>query len=154
TLVGFWAIDEKPTGSKDPYALRRAALGLVRLVLDNNLRISFLKTIAFGTFGISGAFQRNLNTDSRPTKTESVHARSVELSQLILEGLLTGKDRDAHVLAQDIADKIFDLLAFFAERLKVQLREQGARHDLVDAVFALESADDLVTIVRRVDALG
>ena len=96
TLVGFWAIDEKPTGSKDPYALRRAALGVIRIVLDNALRLHLLK--------IPGASA--------------------------------------------------DLLSFFADRLKVQLREQGARHDLVDAVFALEGQDDLLMIVRRVEALG
>jgi len=96
TLVGFWAIDEKPTGSKDPYALRRAALGVIRIVLDNALRLRLLK----------------------------------------------------------IAGVTPDLLSFFADRLKVQLREQGARHDLVDAVFALEGQDDLLLIVRRVEALG
>src|SRR6476619_3412407 len=96
TMVGFWAIDEKPTGSKDPYALRRAALGVIRIVLDNSLRL-------------------------RLTKISGVSA---------------------------------DLLSFFADRLKVQLREQGARHDLVDAVFALEGQDDLLMIVRRVEALG
>jgi glycyl-tRNA synthetase beta chain len=97
-LVGFWAIDEKPTGSKDPFALRRAALGVIRIVLDNALRL-------------------RLRSD-------------------------VGKGLSA------------DLLAFFADRLKVQLRDQGARHDLVDAVFALEGQDDLVLIVRRVEALG
>jgi glycyl-tRNA synthetase beta chain len=96
TLVGFWKIDEKPTGSKDPYALRRAALGVIRIVLDNSLRLQLAK--------ISGVTS--------------------------------------------------DLLSFFADRLKVQLREQGARHDLVDAVFALEGRDDLLMVVRRVDALG
>jgi glycyl-tRNA synthetase beta chain len=96
TLVGFWKIDEKPTGSKDPYALRRAALGVIRIVLDNSLRLGLAK--------ISGVAA--------------------------------------------------DLLSFFADRLKVQLREQGARHDLVDAVFALEGQDDLLMIVRRVEALG
>jgi glycyl-tRNA synthetase beta chain len=95
TLVGFWAIDEKPTGSKDPYALRRAALGVIRIVLDNKLRVPL--------------------------------------------GPRFGKS---------------DLLAFFADRLKVQLREQGARHDLVDAVFALGGQDDLLLVVRRVEALG
>ena len=96
TLTGFWKIDEKPTGSKDPYALRRAALGVIRIVLDNSLRLRLAK--------ISGVSA--------------------------------------------------DLLSFFADRLKVQLREQGARHDLVDAVFALEGQDDLLMIVRRVEALG
>jgi glycyl-tRNA synthetase beta chain len=92
TLVGFFAIDEKPTGSKDPYALRRAALGVIRIILENGLRISLAKF---------------------------------------------GKE---------------DLIAFFADRLKVTLRDQGKRHDLVDAVFALGD-DDLARIVARVEAL-
>jgi glycyl-tRNA synthetase beta chain len=96
TLVGFWAVGEKPTGSKDPFALRRAALGVIRIVLDNKLRLRL----------------------------------------------------------QSLIPKTDDLLSFFADRLKVQLREQGARHDLVDAVFALEGQDDLLLIARRVEALG
>jgi glycyl-tRNA synthetase beta chain len=103
TLTGFWAIDEKPTGSKDPYALRRAALGVIRTVIDNNLRLA-----------LKDVFEKAIKKFS----------------------------------AGD------DLLAFFADRLKVQLRDQGARHDLVDAVFSLSGQDDLLMIVRRVDALG
>ncbi len=101
-LTGFWSIDEKPTGSKDPFALRRAALGVIRLVNDNGIRLPLLTAFA---------------------KAAKPH---------------DGKD----------------LLAFFADRLKVQLRDQGARHDLVDAVFALEGQDDLLMVVRRVEALG
>ena len=112
TLVGFWAIDEKPTGSKDPYALRRAALGVIRLITDNTLRLSLLKT-----------------------------AKSAM-------GSLQGRS------AADPEKLSIDLLSFFADRLKVQLREQGARHDLVDAVFAFDGQDDLLMIVRRVEALG
>lgn len=111
TLVGFWAIDEKPTGSKDPYALRRAALGVIRLIAENALRLSLMRVAASALAGLSV------------------------------------KAADAHKLPSD-------LLAFFADRLKVQLREQGARHDLVDAVFALGGQDDLLMIVRRVEALG
>lgn len=111
TLVGFWAIDEKPTGSKDPYALRRAALGVIRLIAENNLRLSLMKVAASALAGLSL------------------------------------KSADAEKLPSD-------LLAFFADRLKVQLREQGARHDLVDAVFALGGQHDLLMIVRRVEALG
>jgi glycyl-tRNA synthetase beta chain len=92
TLVGFFAIDEKPTGSKDPFALRRAALGVIRIITENGLRLPLSKF---------------------------------------------GKE---------------DLLAFFADRLKVTLKDQGKRHDLVDAVFALGD-DDLVRIVARVEAL-
>ncbi|WP_027516450.1 glycine--tRNA ligase subunit beta [Bradyrhizobium sp. WSM1417] len=111
TLIGFWAIDEKPTGSKDPYALRRAALGVIRLITENGLRLSLMKMAASALAGLSL------------------------------------KPADAQKLPSD-------LLAFFADRLKVQLREQGARHDLVDAVFALGGQDDLLMIVRRVEALG
>jgi len=111
TLVGFWVIDEKPTGSKDPYALRRAALGVIRLIAENALRLSLMEVAASALAGLSV------------------------------------KPADAQKLPSD-------LLAFFADRLKVQLREQGARHDLVDAVFALGGQDDLLMIVRRIEALG
>ena len=115
TLVSFWAINEKPTGSKDPFALRRAALGAIRIVLDNGIRLRLLPTIEFEI--------RN---------------------GLLASGAILVESRSVPN----------DLLAFFADRLKVQLREQGARHDLVDAVFALEGQDDLVLIVRRVEALA
>ena len=113
-LAGFWAIDEKPTGSKDPYALRRAALGVIRIVLENGVRMPLAQVLwpALGAHVIGGI---------RPEKDE----------RIILN----------------------DQLAFFADRLKGYLRDQGARHDLVDAVFAL-GGDDLLMIVRRVEALG
>ena len=108
-LVGFWAIDEKPTGSKDPYALRRAALGVIRIVLENDLRL--------------------------------------RLKEYLLTHQATAKFDPA---VHNLADR---LLSFFADRLKVHLRDQGARHDLVDAVFAL-GGDDLLILVRCVEALG
>jgi glycyl-tRNA synthetase beta chain len=119
TLVAFWAIGEKPTGSKDPYALRRAALGVIRIVLENDLRL--------------------------PLRTH--------LARLLRQWgdwLVARAGAEKTVVTPDA----LDLLAFFSERLKVQLREQGARHDLVDAVFALGDQDDLLLIVRRVEALG
>jgi glycyl-tRNA synthetase beta chain len=119
TLVGFWAIDEKPTGSKDPYALRRAALGVIRLILDSGSRLQLTNAIRIACNGHAAG-----KAGSTVMSPES-------------QGALTR-----------------DLLAFFADRLKVQLRDQGARHDLVDAVFALEGQDDLLMIVRRVEALG
>ncbi len=112
TLVGFWAIDEKPTGSKDPFALRRAALGVIRCILDTRIRVSL---------------------------------RSVFLDCSVLGY----QHQDKPVLTAKASN---DLLAFFADRLKVALREKGVRHDLIDAVFAL-GGDDLVLIVKRVDAL-
>src|SRR5262249_6347308 len=106
TLVGFWAIDEKPTGSKDPYALRRAALGVIRVVLENETRLRVLPFVEFASAGLLeiGTNHAVMNREVLPT----------------------------------------ELLSFFADRLKVQLREQGARLDLVDAVFALEGQDDLL----------
>lgn len=111
SLVGFFAIDEKPTGSRDPFALRRAALGIIRLILENGLRLSLAKTVG-------GALKLYRTT--------------------------VKADRDAVVA---------DLMGFFADRLKVSLREQGIRHDLIDAVFALGSEDDLVRLLARVAAL-
>jgi len=127
TLVGFWAIDEKPTGSKDPYALRRAALGVIRLVLENGLRLKLRQIAASHAAVMAGL-------------VPAIHALKAAKQDV------DARDKPAHD-----AD---DLLSFFADRLKVQLREQGARHDLVDAVFALEGQDDLLMIVRRVEALG
>jgi glycyl-tRNA synthetase beta chain len=121
TLVGFWAIDEKPTGSKDPYALRRAALGIIRLAIENRLKLSIVKC---ATLAIAGL----LETGTRQALIDSYKIKDVRLAG--------------------------ELLGFFADRLKGQLREQGARHDLVDAVFALEGQDDLLMVVRRVEALG
>jgi glycyl-tRNA synthetase beta chain len=114
TLVGFFAIDEKPTGSKDPYALRRAALGIIRIILANNVRLPLEKWAA------PALIWAHEKTDIK---------RQVDKLSLNSE-----------------------VLAFFADRLKVLLREQGKRHDLVDAVFALGD-DDLVRIVDRVEAL-
>ena len=111
TLTGFWAIDEKPTGSKDPFALRRAALGVVRILIENGIRL-----------GLTSVF-------------ESIYARANYL----------GRSASGTEGA--------DLLAFFHDRLKVYLRDQGARHDLIDAVITPQS-DDLLQIVRRVEALG
>jgi glycyl-tRNA synthetase beta chain len=119
TLVGFWAIDEKPTGSKDPYALRRAALGVIRLVLENGLR----------------------DVDLTPVLAK--HA--------------------SHFPQADWAEVTFGVIDFIADRLKVQLRDTGARHDLVDAVYRVglgkevpgaQNARNLLLIVRRVEALG
>ena len=128
TLVGFWAIDEKPTGSKDPFALRRAALGVIRILIENGARLRLKQFFA-------------------------------KANQARRAGTLS-----------DLADNDnweFDLLSFFHDRLKVYLRDQGARHDLIDAVLAGGAAltspsrgelgnvnDDLLVIVRKVEALG
>ena len=111
TLAGFWAIGEKPTGSKDPFALRRAALGVIRLILENQLRVPLSRVVA----GANG---------------------------LLAESGVKGSASEE------------DVLAFFADRLKVHLRKKGVRHDLIAAVFALSGEDDLVRLLARVDALA
>ena len=118
TLTGFWGVDEKPTGSKDPFALRRAALGAIRLILENGLRCNLHASFETAIAGYEGQ----------------------------------GVKLDAAAVRRD-------LLEFFADRLKVALREKGVRHDLVAAVFALKLADgrhedDLVRLLARVDALA
>jgi glycyl-tRNA synthetase beta chain len=157
TLVGFWAIDEKPTGSKDPYALRRAALGVIRTILDNRIRLPILNLI--GTPLADVYVETNMRfSNMRMTRTFVDSARTSEevrgryrdrIDERVPHDLTLGGD-----VLSELKDIGLGLLAFFADRLKVQLREQGARHDLVDAVFALEGQDDLLLIVRRVEALG
>jgi glycyl-tRNA synthetase beta chain len=142
TLVGFWAIDEKPTGSKDPYALRRAALGVIRLIADNNIRINLLSRIFASHFPLIEQQVRSVQQAMDRKLEESIggQLKRVETSLPLRAAL--GDPRPG------------DLLSFFADRLKVQLRDQGARHDLVDAVFSLGGQDDLLLVVRRVEALG
>ena len=120
TLVGFFAIDEKPTGSKDPFALRRAALGVIRLILENTARLPLSKVV-----------REPLDRLQQAWRDGAVRAERLDADWISVGG---------------------DLIPFFADRLKVLLRDQGKRHDLVDAVFALGD-DDLVRIVRRVEAL-
>lgn len=132
TLVGFWAIDEKPTGSKDPFALRRAALGVVRIVLENGVRLR-IQIEMRNAARIMAAL--NIEIDNQFEMTR-IDVPDVDKGLKDAEGLLSD-----------------DLLAFFADRLKQYLRDKGERHDLIDAVFAL-GEDDLVLIVKRVGALG
>jgi glycyl-tRNA synthetase beta chain len=138
TLVGFWAIDEKPTGSKDPYALRRAALGVIRIVLENELRLPLSPVLQSAT-------SPHLRHREEPRRGDAAIQGNIERPSI------PGSLRSAR---DDGRAKVADLLAFFADRLKVYLREKGARHDLIDAVFALPGQDDLLMIVRRVEALG
>ncbi|MEM1391519.1 MAG: glycine--tRNA ligase subunit beta, partial [Pseudomonadota bacterium] len=215
TLVGFWAIDEKPTGSKDPFALRRAALGVVRIILENAVRFglgkqidTFLETelrkfdnnkyfnvtadieeggttpselkldalravwMLFDRFGGQKAI-RGYSTQGRNddlTDTERAFGRVYQDFDLWMMYEQAFQDQDletfglpadlenykrtrARFLKTAVYDLRDDLLSFFADRLKQYLRDQGQRHDLIDAVFAL-GEDDLVLIVKRVEALA
>jgi glycyl-tRNA synthetase beta chain len=156
TLVGFWAIDEKPTGSKDPYALRRAALGVIRTVLDNSLRIKLSGLLVSPVTRVLDKHVLLTNNEQRSTMRSQLWQApaSHEATLAILSKLLDYGVNPKWLVEEKLARPIVELLSFFADRLKVQLREQGARHDLVDAVFALEGQDDLLMIVRRVEALG
>jgi glycyl-tRNA synthetase beta chain len=179
TLVGFWAIDEKPTGSKDPYALRRAALGVIRIIVDNEVRLG-LSAALVGWYIVFHSVEKRsimvyspdhmlaLNSIPSSERTESFEDSLAEIEAKFLDitfGLLKQTGGTRLLLSTDVKKQLIgslrtcrdvtsDLLAFFADRLKVYLRDKGARHDLIDAVFALPGQDDLLMIVRRVEALG
>jgi len=157
-LAGFWAVGEKPTGSKDPFALRRAALGVVRIILENRLRLNLLSYFAMPIANV----WLHVSQDRHQHYVEE--AFDLETHGLAPEGYadLVSDRLDALAHSGSFAEKTkhaalsvaLDLLGFFADRLKVHLRDQGARHDLIDAVFALPGQDDLAVIVARVEALG
>jgi glycyl-tRNA synthetase beta chain len=156
TLVGFWSIDERPTGSKDPYALRRAALGTIRIVLEANCRIAlydamFAAECEHRFAGIASHQKDAANETDRSGHTDWTVGKRSERNVLLAKRRVVGDIEQTVTWGQGIA---VDLLAFFADRLKVYLKEQGARHDLIDAVFALGNQDDLLMIVKRVEALS
>ncbi len=164
TLVGFWAIDEKPTGSKDPFALRRAALGVIRIVLENEVRLPLWEIVS-RTAGEELVKQLTLKGGNIALELADSIEGAVPGSNIrkeFLDKMLEQMSEDQagsfgtefKEQARKIALALPDLLNFFADRLKVQLREQGTRFDLVDAVFALGGQDDLLLIVKRVEALG
>ena len=136
TLAGFFIIDQKPTGSKDPFALRRAALGVIRLIVENGLRVPLLTL-----FDAADKLHREralVVKDGQPD------------SSIAISGFAT-HSRPGWDKPHEPAS--WELLDFFADRLKAHLREQGIRHDLISAVFALGGEDDLVRLLSRVSAL-
>jgi glycyl-tRNA synthetase beta chain len=157
TLVGFWAIGEKPTGSGDPYQLRRAALGVIRIVLENDLRVALFKRLRHHAITVfaaieSEAFDKELKAlHELPDHLRTEPEFAALQDRAVFESLFGEAYPRKFTRAAQVAD---DLLAFFADRLKVHLREKGARHDLIDAVFSLGGQDDLALIVKRVEALG
>ncbi len=154
TLVGFFAIDEKPTGSKDPYALRRAALGVIRLVLENGVRVGLGDLIGnhdarIDADAIVQVFSHN--GDEQELIFEGPNRSSGSYRGQMLEVARSGHRWTLHSFYSQAGSEA--LIPFFADRLTVLLRDKGQRHDLVAAVFALGD-DDLVRIVRRVEALA
>ncbi len=161
TLVGFWAIDEKPTGSKDPYALRRAALGVIRLLLENGLRLRLLDAVHDASIAV-GVYMRAPQQDLLTHLAEALDiVPKEELSEKERLHLLAST---AAALSHKIPRELFqkaaeDLHAFFIERLKVYLRDRGARYDLIDAALGAthgdgSAPDDLLMITRKVEALS
>jgi glycyl-tRNA synthetase beta chain len=181
TLVGFWAIDEKPTGSKDPYALRRAALGTIRIIVENQVRLKLRTFLSFagkqqsecllenGTAGfidnsearygegvlVRYRYQLSLTGDRLEDKA-SFLSKIQEVGCELIDPIRPPHPPNNTIIGKRLGFGTYgrDLFSFFTERLKVQLREQGARHDLVDAVLAFGDEDDLVLIVRRIEALA
>ncbi|MFI0845611.1 glycine--tRNA ligase subunit beta [Mesorhizobium sp. IMUNJ 23232] len=196
TLVGFWAIDEKPTGSKDPYALRRAALGVVRIVVENGVGLSLKDVIAEAAERLVWDV-RDPRLEDELANADALEARlgGDSIRDRLLERINVERGNVFGNTGRPFNIVIADLLSFFHDRLKVYLRDKGARHDLIDAVLASGStsplwggrtggpgggdqapssqtptpalradpphkgeggsqSDDLLTIVRRVEALG
>ncbi|WP_300013405.1 glycine--tRNA ligase subunit beta [uncultured Roseobacter sp.] len=158
TLTGFWAIDEKPTGSKDPFALRRAALGLIRIVVENEQELKFVPVFFSAYATLLG---RSVG------KREAINAAElVSAAQLIGDPELVKRIRDetdslSDEYVKEIADRSFHfteekteaLGTFLHDRLKVYLRDQGIWHDIIDACIAMEGNDDLTLLAKRARAL-
>ncbi|MGB3457185.1 MAG: glycine--tRNA ligase subunit beta [Litorimonas sp.] len=157
TLVGFWAIDEKPTGSKDPYALRRAALGVIKLLVSSKAELElpyWLRGHAMTIFLREGYRFSGL-PDYTVSFSETV-ALEENYGKLFEEVVDEHDDKRSEVRLQQIGSATglsVDLLSFLLDRLRVYLRDQGYRHDVIDAVIA-QGGDDLLAISQRVEALG
>ncbi len=158
TIAAFFAIDEKPTGSKDPFALRRAALGVIQIVLSNNLRFELRIPIILALGKFTG---RQTGEKDSARFYEAVDAL-IGIQDLVSAPDLVRLEQEAREASQAkgwntwfevVAPARDAILSFFADRLKVQQREAGVRHDLIDAVFALGGEDDLVRLLARVRAL-
>ncbi len=165
TLTGFWAIDEKPTGSKDPYALRRAALGVIRLVLENNLRLGLDRFVDAQllrhkiTLNAGDASGEEIDTLEEVLEEIADHGVFGAAFHAVLDRVRAQGERalpEEGVLRRVgtlVPDLSTDLLAFFHDRLKVYLRDQGLRHDVIDACLTLGGGDDIHLIVARARAL-
>jgi glycyl-tRNA synthetase beta chain len=143
TIASFFAIDEKPTGSKDPFALRRAVLGECRTIEANSLRVSLLSAVQMAL----GLLARQNSRVADRLRALGTAAQEFALA----DGKQIAAETDT--LQWAVRQTGYEILSFFADRLKVQQREAGIRHDLIDAVFALGGEDDLVRLLARVKAL-
>jgi glycyl-tRNA synthetase beta chain len=158
TLVGFWTIELKPKGSGDPYGLRRAALGVVRLILENQIRVPlvdiFLSADIDVFLDIKGVkLNRREHVLVRLEEEGGLSQQSARrLWKKLVDEVFADEIIDQE--SETAGDRVFDLLDFHVDRLEAQFRATGARHDLIRAALSIELEDDLVSIVRRVEALG
>jgi glycyl-tRNA synthetase beta chain len=166
TLTGFWSVDEKPTGSKDPFALRRAALGIIRILLTNDLRLRLDRFID------SQLLKHEIEHHRDAAAEREIEALEQTLDEIADHGVFgaafravldafdgddvpeTGKESLLGKIGAKVPDLSDDLLAFFHDRLKVHLREEGLRHDVIDACLHMPMNDDLTLLVKRARALA
>ncbi|CUH65620.1 Glycine--tRNA ligase beta subunit [Thalassovita gelatinovora] len=167
TLTGFWAIDEKPTGSKDPFALRRAALGVIRIVLAGDIRANLDQFID------SQLLKHKINLHREGANEGEIEALEETLDEIADHGVFgaafravldkfddredtpeTGEGSLLRTVGDAVPDLSTDLLAFLHDRLKVYLRDEGLRHDVIDACLGMPGNDDLTLLVKRAHALG
>jgi glycyl-tRNA synthetase beta chain len=165
TLTGFWWINEKPTGSKDPFALRRAALGALRLIIQNSVRLKLLDLILAGYDPYDAALGDEIWRDEMDAKHQAAKWLGVspheadKIYEAVYEARKAAGRVKTSLVNLDIRwDEIrhpgSDLLAFFHDRLKVFLKDQGIRHDIIDACLAMPGNDDLTLLVKRAEALA
>ncbi len=166
-LTGFWAIDEKPTGSKDPFALRRAALGVIRILLSNDIRLNLTRFIDAELLkqeiveNLDEAEEKDVFLVERMIDRVAKHGVFGAAWRAIRDELAekeeTFEPEEGTWLARirkTVPATRNDLLSFFHDRLKVHLRDEGVRHDVIDAVIAMPSNDDLTLLVKRAKALS
>ena len=155
TLTGFWAIDEKPTGSKDPFALRRAALGVIRLVLENDVRLSLDRYFDGQLLRIESVLDDSLPAEEIASLLKEIAEHGVfgAAFRVVKESLGDLEAGSFLALETKVPDLSDDLLSFFHDRLKGFLRDQGIRHDVIDACIAMAGNDDLTLLVKRARAL-
>ncbi|UGX91823.1 glycine--tRNA ligase subunit beta [Bradyrhizobium barranii subsp. barranii] len=156
-LMGFWVINERPTGSKDPYALRRAALGVIRIILENELRIPLMELLITAHIEVRSELVHlkldRLSDELAKLPPEVLSARRASSLLRKFEKKAFPEELPEEEM-EAAMDEIFDLRLFIDDRVEAQLRSQGARYDLARAVFELGTEDDLLLVVRRVEALG
>ena len=158
TIASFFAIDERPTGSRDPFGLRRAALGVGQLILENGIRLKLVKALAAQAGVRDDKALRLIEDGVMEAAKPSLKKVGESIERFVREWPQTVKTltQSLNIFAETWPKQIASMsqsLTFFADRLKVQQREAGVRHDLIDAVFALGGEDDLVRLLARVKAL-